>query len=113
MQAVRIVGGLVLGFIVGSIAMMMCHMATMPLFPPPEGVEPWNPDHRDQVSAWMETLPDTAFLLAALCHWIGAAVGTVVGMLVGGRTGLLPAWLEARIRSSTGFFTATTFSPSQ
>ncbi len=93
MTALRLIAGLVLGFLAGSVAMMLCHFATMPLFPPPDGVEPWNPDHREQVLEWMKTLPDSAFIVAAFCHWIGATVGALVGMLVGGRGSMLPAWL--------------------
>ena len=81
----------VVGFVVGSLAMMACHLATQGLYPPPEGLDVMDPGQREAVMAWMETLPDGAFVVAMLCHAVGAAVGAAVGMLIGGRANLRPA----------------------
>lgn len=88
---VRLVVGLVLGFIGGAVAMMACHMATTLVYPPPEGLDVMDPGQKDAFNAWLETLPDGAFVLTALCHWIGAAVGAVIAMFVAGRRSLWPA----------------------
>ena len=89
----RLILGLIVGFVVGSVVMMACHFATMPLYPPPEGLDVMDPAQREEVKAWMETLPAGAYVVAALCHWIGAAAGAVVALLLTQRKDRLPALL--------------------
>lgn len=93
----RLVLGVVVGFVLGSIVMMGCHIATMPLYPAPEGVDVWDPDQREAVKAWMETLPAGAFVVAALCHWVGTAAGVAIAMLITQRRSLRPAWVMGAV----------------
>jgi hypothetical protein len=88
---VRLVLGVILGFVGGSAAMMACHYATMPLYPPPDGLDVMDPGQREAVQEWMKTLPDGAFVVAALCHWLGTAVGAAIAMFVAGRHSIRPA----------------------
>lgn len=85
--------GVLLGGLVGTVVMMGCHFATMPMYPPPEGLDVMDPEQKEAVSEWMKTLPGGAFVVAALCHWIGTAAGAAIAMLITGRRTLLPALL--------------------
>lgn len=87
----KLILGVIVGFVVGSVVMMVCHIATQPLYPPPDGLDVMDPDQREAVKAWMKTLPAGAYVVAALCHWVGCAAGAIVAMLIAGRTSLRPA----------------------
>ncbi|MDF1700400.1 MAG: hypothetical protein P1V36_04505 [Planctomycetota bacterium] len=83
--------GVIVGYIVGSAVMMGVHIATQPMYPPPEGVDVWDPDQRDKVEEWMETLPNGAFALALLAHMLGTAAGAATTMAIVGRERIKPA----------------------
>lgn len=97
----------VAGGVIGSVVMMLCHFATMPLYPPPEGLDVMDPEQREAVTAWMGTLPDGAFVVAALCHWIGTAAGAVVAMLITRRRSLRPAFLVGVLFTLAGVYNVT------
>lgn len=80
-----------LGMFGGMVVMMGLHFACMPFYPPPEGLNVMDPAQEAQLHEWMKTLPDGAFALAGLCHWLGAASGAAIAMLITGRKSLLPA----------------------
>ena len=93
MSVVRIILAVVVGFLVGSAVMMGMHMATAGLYPPPEGLDVYDPDQREAVKEWMKTLPDGAFVVAAIAHWIGCAAGVAIAMLITLRRSMRPAWI--------------------
>ena len=94
--------GVIVAYIVGSIIMMGIHFASQPLYPPPEGVEVWNPKNREAVEAWMKTLPAGAFVLAMVAHWIGAAAATAMAIV--GRGSLKPALVMGVLFTAAGVY---------
>lgn len=94
--------GVLLGGLGGTIVMMACHFATMPLYPPPEGLDIMDPAQEEAVHAWMATLPGRAFLVAAICHWIGTAAGAAIAMLITGRRSTGPALIVGALFTVAG-----------
>ncbi len=88
---VRIVLGVILGFIAGSILMQLVHTLCQPLYPPPEGLDPSDMDQWEETKAWMKTLPSGAYVVAMLAHWLGTVAGAALAMLIAGRRTLHPA----------------------
>jgi len=73
--------GVVVGILVGGIAMSIVHLFSSLLYPMPEGVSPTDVE---SLHKWIRTLPTIAFLLAILGHGLGALVGALVCRLIVG-----------------------------
>jgi hypothetical protein len=85
--------GVILGIVAGMIFMMGLHLATMFVYPLPEGIDfmSQEPENQARLKEWFATLPAGAFLLAVACHGLGCMAGACVAMLVSGRRSLWPA----------------------
>ena len=85
--------GVVVGIVVGMIAMMSLHFASMLVYPLPEGIDfmSADPENMEKLNAWFGTLPAGAFVLATLAHGLGCMAGAAVATLVSGRRSLIPA----------------------
>ncbi len=106
MGVVAVIGG----WLAGSIAMSAAHAATMLIWPLPEGLsfmDMFNPEKEKEVHAFIESLPGSAHFSAAVCHWIGAAAGAAIAMLIQGRTRMWPAFTIAGIFMLGGVMNAT------
>lgn len=82
------------GWLAGSVAMSLVHAASMLIWPLPEHLsfmDMFDPEKKEAVHAWIETLPVGAYITSIVAHWIGVAAGAAVAMLVQGRTRLWPA----------------------
>jgi hypothetical protein len=94
--------GVVVGMFLGMVLLMACHLATQPLYPLPEGVSMMDPADEAEIKVWMETLPDSAFVLALFCHWIGTAGGAALAMLISGRKWIIPALIVGALFTLAG-----------
>ena len=85
--------GIVVGIGAGMVLMMVLHMASMLVYPPPEGVDfmSQEAENQERMKEWFATLPTGAFLLATVCHGLGCLGGVIVAMLIAGRRTLWPA----------------------
>lgn len=90
-QILLSVTGVVLGIVVGMIAMMCLHMASALVYPLPEGADfmDSSPENQERLQEWFRTLPAGAFLLATLSHGLGCMSGAFVAMFVSGRRTLV------------------------
>ena len=80
MTVLRNILGVIVGMIVGMIANMALVMANLALYPPPEGMDPMDPE---QLNPYLATLPTAAFILPLIAHLAQAFVGGWVAAKIG------------------------------
>ena len=79
MNIAKNVGAVVLGLVVGMIAITLMHVLGELLYPLPEGVDGNNPE---SLAAYIPTMPFGAFMMVLLAHQSGAFFGSIAAVLV-------------------------------
>ncbi|MEM7231362.1 MAG: hypothetical protein AAF517_04275 [Planctomycetota bacterium] len=84
--------GVILGIVVGMSIMMALHMASVVVYPLPEGVSLMSqePENLEKLKAWFQDAPTGAWVLATLSHGLGCMAGAAVATLIAKRS-LVPA----------------------
>ena len=76
----RKIGATVLGLVAGYLIVMGIEMVNLTLFKPPAGL---NFDDSAALRRWIESLPQTAFILLLVAWIAGTLVGVVIATKVG------------------------------
>ena len=76
----RKLGAIVLGSIAGYLIVMAIEMLNLVLFKPPAGM---NFSDSAALKSWIESLPQTAFILILVAWLVGAVVGVWIATRVG------------------------------
>lgn len=75
---VRKIGAVVLGVLTLGAVVMTLQQVSVALWPLPEGLDPFDPAQADAWSAYLESMPSAAWLLAMVSEVLGALCGAVV-----------------------------------
>ncbi|MEZ6094222.1 MAG: hypothetical protein R3C03_08270 [Pirellulaceae bacterium] len=78
----RIILGIVLGIIAGGLTVTGIEMISHSIYPLPEGLQPFNPDHHERFVEFVRGLPTTALVLVLVGHTVGTLVGVFVGSAI-------------------------------
>ena len=76
----RKIGATILGLIAGYLIVMGIEMVNLALFKPPAGMNFGDPV---ALRRWIESLPQTAFILIVVAWLVGALVGVTIATRVG------------------------------
>ena len=85
---VRNIGALVAGFLVVVVVVSVLQAAGTLLYPPPEGLDPFDPANAEAFATYLENMPPTNWALA----WGSEILGAFLGALTAG-------WIARQHRS--------------
>lgn len=106
---IRTIVGTILGLVIGGIVNYGIVLISWTIYPVPDHIDQSSADPEQQklLMAWISTLPTGAFIWAWVAHWVGAAVGTLVGSCAAGRRSYAPAVVIGLLFTAGGVYMVT------